>query len=247
MASPVPEPRSPRRGAARPVRRRSPAALPRRAALTARTLRSRAGGSRKKKAEQRWRWMTFPKVALIGLLTVGGLVATTIASIYGAIYTINPDLKPREKLGATIDHVAVEHAIGYIAYSARISDSKPKPEHLSLLPGDMVFVRVSLLGYKDRSYLLHTKLLDERGVLLLPAAEERPNTLVSSCEGHSPKADEDGITWRCWVRTPTPGTKYRIRVELYDEGLTSEYPYNVTGHAPMLDFKETDLFTATDH
>ncbi|RSD14803.1 hypothetical protein [Amycolatopsis eburnea] len=63
----------------------------------------------------------------------------------------------------------------------------------------------------------------------------------------SPKADEDGITWRCWAVTPAAGTKYRIRAELFDYGLSADLAEGtITGRKPLLDFKESDLFTAVD-
>ncbi|AEK45759.1 hypothetical protein [Amycolatopsis mediterranei] len=47
--------------------------------------------------------------------------------------------------------------------------------------------------------------------------------------------------------TPTPGTKYRIRAELFDYGLSADLAEGtITGRKPLLDFRETDLFTAVD-
>ncbi|AEK45760.1 hypothetical protein [Amycolatopsis mediterranei] len=117
------------------------------------------------------------KGLLVGLLTFVGLVATTVAGVYAAVYTVTPDLRPREKLGATIDHIAVEHAVDYTGYLQRMGDTDTtRPQNVSPMPGDMVFVRVSLLGYKDRSYGLQIQLLDERGVQLPPREGTPPPT-----------------------------------------------------------------------
>ncbi|MGW4124493.1 hypothetical protein [Nocardia sp. NPDC004711] len=136
----------------------------------------------------------------------------------------------------------------YIGYRYRMGESNPTlPADFSPFAGDMVFIHVSLLGFKDRSYSLDPILVDERGVQL-PPREARTGVTTGTCEDLSPKADEDGITWRCWAATPTPGTKYRIRIELYDAGRTADItPGEILGYRTMLDFKESDLFTAVDH
>ena len=177
-------------------------------------------------------------------LTFIGLAATTIAAVYGAAFAVVPSLKPRDKLGATIDHVAVEHGVDNRDYRTRMhmkEDPNEKPR-----VGDMIFVRVSLTGFKDRSYSIGIQLLDAKGKRTDPmSADSYVGQAVATCEDLSPKANEDGITWRCWAATPSPGTKYRLRVELYDYGLTADIKEGpVTDNPVLLDFQETDLFTS---
>ena len=184
-----------------------------------------------------WSWV--PKV-----LTFLGLVGTTVAALAAAVYIVAPDLKPRDKLGATVDHVAVEHGVDNIDYRLRMNmDDEPgeKPRM-----GDMIFVRVSLTGFKDRSYSIGIQLLGDKDQRIEPADPETyGRQAVSTCEDLSPKADEDGITWRCWAATPAPGVKYRFRVELYDYGLTENLKTGPLTDTPvMLDFHETEIFTS---
>ena len=83
-------------------------------------LRPPAGGPPQRRS--------FPtKGVLIGLVTFVGVVATAIGSVYAAVYTIAPDLKPREKLGATIDHISVEHGIDYAGYLSEMGDTATVP------------------------------------------------------------------------------------------------------------------------
>lgn len=100
-----------------------------------------------------------------------------------------PDFKPREKLGATIDHVAVQHAVSYSEYLDQMGEaSADRSRSASPLPGDMVFVHVDLLGFKDRSYGVSIKLLDDRDVRLSPRPDTPVGKTVSTCEGLSPAA-----------------------------------------------------------
>jgi hypothetical protein len=99
---------------------------------------------------------------VLALLTFAGLVATTIGSVYVGLYAVAPNLAPRDKLGAMIDHIAVENGVSYAEYSRRMSyvgdDSQA-----DIRPGVMIFIRVTLTGYKDRSYSMRMHMLDGRG------------------------------------------------------------------------------------
>lgn len=175
--------------------------------------------------------------AATALVTFVGLIATTIGSVYVALRAIAPDLAPREKLGATIDHVAVEHGVSYAEYRRRMSYASEEDPRTDGRVGDMVFVRVTMAGFKERSYTMTLHMLDERGTALFAGTE--PGITVSTCENISPQADEDGLSWRCWIQGPPLGTKYRIRAELYDVGLARELPPGPTNFETLLDFVET--------
>jgi hypothetical protein len=109
-------------------------------------------------------------------------------------------------------------------------------------PGVMIFIRVTLTGYKDRSYSMRMQMLDGRGRELFVGDEL--GIAISTCENLSPRANEDGVSWRCWSQTPAPGTSYRIRAELYDAGPVRDLSHgDITTSQPLLDFMETDQLT----
>lgn len=184
--------------------------------------------------------------AIVGIITFVGLVATTIASVYVGVYTLLPDLKPREKLGATIDHIVVEHGVEYYEYARRMgynNDPEAMARHAEG-PGDMVFIRVSLAGFKDRSYAMGVMLIDADGRQAFPRPVQEGKA-SATCENLSPSANEDGISWRCWILSLSPGTKYRIRSELYDSGVAAEIKEGpIKDYRALLDFSETGVLTS---
>ena len=183
---------------------------------------------------------------MVALVTFIGVVATTTVSVFVSLDTLLPDLQPREKLGATIDHVAVEHGVDYGEYERRMgyTGNGEVGREVAPGPGNMVFVRVSLAGFRDRSYSMSVVLIDTHGRQALASPPEGVKT-VGTCENLSPSANEEGISWRCWHLSLPAGTPYRIRVELYDAGVTNEIKEGPIEHyRVLLDFQETDVLTS---
>lgn len=179
----------------------------------------------------------FTKAAITWL----GAVASLVAALVGATYLIAPDLKPRDKLGATVDRVGVEQGVPYRRYEDEMNreDSSSAIEKPSRA-GIEVMVRASLYGFTDRAYSVRIRLL-EAGSLKAINVTDQP--LHSTCEILSPKANEDGVTWRCWAVSPPASTRYIVRAEIYDDG-----QYRDLGDPKhddtLLDFLESPELTA---
>lgn len=180
---------------------------------------------------------------LVVVVTFLGLVATTIGAVFAAVYWIEPDLRPRERLGATIDRIAIEHGVTLYEYVQLMGPGSVDGLD-DRVEGDLVLVRVTLEGLKNRRYRVATKVMDESGQEVMNPTVGKTSfaDTLSTCEVLSPESYDYGITWRCWSRTPPPGTVYRIRAEVYDAGSASDRDnMNATFYGPLLDFSESDL------
>ena len=151
-----------------------------------------------------------------GVITWLGAVASLVAALVGATYLIAPDLKPRDKLGATVDRIGIEQNVDYRAYEHKMNREEPSsPRDEPSRRGIEVLVRASLFGFSDRGYSVRITLLESESLQAIYVTDE---PFHSTCEILSPEANEDGVTWRCWASSPPPGTRYMVRAEIYDDG-----------------------------
>ncbi len=144
------------------------------------------------------------------LITWLGAVASLVAALVGATYLIAPELKPRDKLGATLDRIGIEQRVDYGSYDKMSREGSPSPEKETGPHKVEVLVHASLNGFSDRFYSVKITLLESESF-------KEIDVPLSSCEVRSPKANEEGVAWRCWASSPPPGTPYIVRAEIFDD------------------------------
>jgi hypothetical protein len=157
------------------------------------------------------------------------------------VYLVAPQLKAREKLGASLDRVSLAQNVPYAQYKAGLGESGSSEREPG---GDRVAVSVhaSLIGFRNRSYSVSVSLYDAETRVQMFTGEKEP--FSATCEDKSPKANEDGVTWRCWIVAPPPGTKYFVRAELFDNGLTRNLHPGPVSSLDLLDFLDSAAITA---
>lgn len=175
-----------------------------------------------------------------GVITWLGAVASLVAALVGATYLIAPDLKPRDKLGATVDRIGIEQSVDYRAYEDKMNRGEPSsPRDGPSSRGVEVLVRASLFGFTDRKYSVRINLLEAESLKAIDVTDE---PFHSTCEVLSPKANEDGVTWRCWATSPPAATRFIVRAEIYDDG---QYGKLDAAHDDvLLDFLDSAALTA---
>ncbi|TVU58459.1 hypothetical protein FQP90_21150 [Paenarthrobacter nitroguajacolicus] len=173
-----------------------------------------------------------------GMITWLGAVASLVAALVGATYLVAPDLKPRDKLGAAVDRIGIQQDIAYCEYEAKLaSENSECQEGPDARRGVEVVVHASLNGFSDRIYFMRVTLLDSETLRAIAVAH-------SGCEGKSPKANEDGVTWRCWSGSPPAGTSYIVRAELFDDGSYAGQKRDVARGHVLLDFIDSQKITS---
>lgn len=176
-----------------------------------------------------------------GVITWLGAVASLVAALVGATYLVAPDLKPREKLGATVDRIGIEQSVDYRAYERKMNREDPSsPKDEPTRRGIEVLVRASLYGFSNRGYSVGITLLESESLKAINVTDQ---PLHSTCEILSPKANEDGVTWRCWASSPPPGTRYIVRAEIYDDGQYEKLS-DAARDVVLLDFLDSPELTA---
>lgn len=176
-----------------------------------------------------------------GVVTWLAAVASLVAALVGATYLIAPDLKPKDKLGATVDRIGIEQNVDYRAYEHKLNGAEPSSPRDEPSPrGIEVLVRASLFGFSDRGYSVRITLLESETLQAIPITDQ---LVYSTCEVLSPKANEDGVTWRCWASSPPPGTRYIVRAEIYDDGQYGKLN-DVAQDDVLLDFLDSPELTA---
>jgi hypothetical protein len=146
-------------------------------------------------------------------------LATSSFSLY---YVLDPERKPREKLGASITKLTIEHKVEYGQYVRRTtgreaSDSGDfeSPDQMGLL----LNVQIEVRGFRQRSYVASLNLLDATSKSrVLPKMDGHRRRLDSTCPHFSPAASEDKVVTRCWLSYPGRNGKFIIRVSLWDAG-----------------------------
>jgi hypothetical protein len=164
-------------------------------------------------------------------------LAGAVTAIAAALYIVAPELKPREKLGAELDRIAVAQGVSYDQY---LSDQgrEPQPgESVPTEPGVAVLVHAKLFGFEDRSYAVTVVAYDAETLTAIHPKQE--GEFESTCEGESPKADEDAVAWRCWMIAPPVGAKYFVRAELYDHGPIKDLKPGTVDSGDLLDFLDS--------
>lgn len=173
-----------------------------------------------------------------GMITWLGAVASLVAALVGATYLVAPELKPRDKLGATVDRIGIQQSVAYCEYSAKLPKENFECQQGSSAPrGIEVAVHASLYGFSDRFYSMKVSLLESKTLRGITAD-------LSSCEVRSPKANEDGVTWRCWTASPPAGTSYIVRAELFDDGNYEGPKQDTVPGSVLLDFKDSEKITS---
>lgn len=177
-----------------------------------------------------------------GAVAFVAMLATMITAVAASLYIVAPELRPREKLGASLDRLAVTQAVPYYQYAAE-QGQEDIEEPIPDAPGITVLVHATLIGYQDRSYSMNVRLLDAETLQPLHIGMDQPFT--STCENKSPRADEDGVSWRCWTVSPPASSKYIVRAELFDAGPSKNLlPGPIRGYRELLDFYESPVITA---
>ena len=121
-------------------------------------------------------------------------IAAAMVAIMAALYIIAPHLKPREKLGADLDHVAVTQDVDFNEYQSMDGQRDDEPSGSSP-PGVLVVAHATLKGYEDRNYLVCVTIMDADTMWTVsPPAGEMS---LASCELKSPHALEEGVIWHC--------------------------------------------------
>lgn len=168
------------------------------------------------------------------VITWLGAVASLVAALVGATYLIAPELKPRDKLGATLDRIGIEQGVDYGSYEDKLG--APSSHGNESTPrGIEVLVHASLYGFSDRFYSLRITLLESESLKRIDVAH-------STCQLRSPKANEEGVAWRCWASSPPPGTPYIVRAEIFDDGQYLGQKYEERDNV-LLDFLDSPAFT----
>jgi hypothetical protein len=186
------------------------------------------------------------------LLNLVVLPLTALTTAFGVAYLVAPSLKPREVLGVSITHMAVEQGIDYTTYVARtpgrtLDGSDP----FRLAPkGVAVYVQADIAGFKDRSYSVTVHLLGARDHIEVSAYQTDPSFTgkdgVSSCDNESPNAPQDKVSFTCWSLAPRTGAEFLVRAELYDQGPKKELRPGKVERQTLLDFKESGTFRSVD-
>jgi hypothetical protein len=196
-------------------------------------------------------------------LSIVATVVTTVAGTVGALYLVAPSLKPKERLGAVISAIEVEQQVKWLDFKRRTTPAGHPTSFQGAQDsvfGDLVFVTVTLNGYKDKKYGVVIETIDAStnkiigGVLPTPS----PNTITfhdnvpapplrSICNLASPAANEDNIVFRCWSWSPPKGYKYFIRVAIFDATAipdTAGGGKNYEPGAPLLGVKRSSELTS---
>lgn len=181
---------------------------------------------------------------ITGAIGFTSALAGATTAIIAALYLVAPQLAPREKLGAELDRVSIAQGVHFDSFKAETSPgSKPAvddpPEN-----GVVGLVHANLSGFKDRSYGINVTAYasGSNGPVAMKKSEGGFN---ASCDSRSPRADEDGVAWRCWMVAPPRGVKYFVRAELSDSGLTRDLRSGpVTRSWALLDFLDSAEFTS---
>jgi len=193
---------------------------------------------------------TFSKALLAGAVAL----AAAISAIAAALYIVAPQLSPREKLGAEIDRVAVSQGVDYSTYkteqrwNGHASRSPEEPDDPTEM-GVVVLVHAKLSGYEDRSYSLRVTAFDAETHKAFPppsapSSPDEPGKVMGTCDGKSPKADEDGVAWRCWLISPPRDAEYFLRIELMDNGPTIELVEGPVESTELMDFRDSETLTS---
>jgi hypothetical protein len=173
-----------------------------------------------------------------GVITWLGALVSLVVALVGATYLIAPDLKPRDKLGAALDRIGIEQGVDYRSYEAALDhDGSSAPQSEVTPRGIEILVHASLYGFSDRFYSVRITLMESNSHKEIPVD-------LSSCEVRSPKANEDGVAWRCWASSPSAGTSYIVRAEIFDDGKYEGQKEDVVRGNVLLDFLDSPEFTA---
>lgn len=148
-----------------------------------------------------------------------GFTATTVYAAFGFltalisfIFLVNPAWRPdpRERQIADLEVSAVDPGIPWGAYATRVSQS-PGDEDSACTPGNVVYLKVSLQGFKHRDATLKYVTLDARD-----------HTRVGSSSASRLKGEvtaDQGVSVQ-WVRWPDRRgvVRYIVRFELFSDG-----------------------------
>ncbi|MGN7187710.1 hypothetical protein [Microbacterium enclense] len=184
----------------------------------------------------------FAKTLFAGMVAL----AAAVSAIAAALFIVAPQLGPRDKLGAEIDRVAVSQGVDYFTSTGRDPFSRTTEDPAFPAMGVEVLVHAKLSGYEDRSYSVRVTALDAetyKAVDLSPVIGA-DGGVVSTCDDRSPKADEDGVAWRCWHVTPPRDVRYLLRVELMDNGRTDELREGPLESQQLMDFRDSETVTS---
>ena len=168
---------------------------------------------------------------------------TLAATLYGLIFLVRPNLKPPEKLGASITKVVIGERMTYDEYVAR-----SKAARQSFIPNDqpgaLLYIQFDIQGFHNRTYGTYITLMD--------AKTNRPivkytdgNLLPWQSQRYQPAVSSDRATVYGWISHSGKKGKYFVRVRLYDQGLaegSANYIYEEPSIG-MLDVVDSKTFT----
>jgi hypothetical protein len=196
----------------------------------ARSLRRQARCSKRERASQGANERRSVGPRLLGTLTGLATAVALMTSAISLLFTLNPALRPQgppEKLGGTITKVALAEGVKYYRYRNDVYGSldpkndKDLREHFDQV-GTMVFARVELQGFRERTYSVTPVLYNAATTQPYePSGPARVDRLYSVSQALTPSASTDALTFRCWIGADLPTGRYFVRVGLFDDGLST--------------------------
>jgi hypothetical protein len=169
-------------------------------------------------------------------LRLGALAWTSIValvalagSVVALVFDLRPDLKPdpRTTLGAQLSVFTVEPGVSLGEYFSRLSITNPKAQTRLVrgvcgsslncstlsLPGEEVYVRTTVGGFKRRSVVMLASLYDAASQTPVEGASDTPVAQESL------GAPSDSTVVPVWTPCPInrPG-RFFVRIELYHKG-----------------------------
>lgn len=176
---------------------------------------------------------------LVATVTALGLIATTTASVAAALWLAAPQLKPREKLGGQLDHIAIENEASYLAYWTDAGRSTGSIGRADLtLKGVYIFVHATLLGFKERTYSVIPMPIDERTNKRIILNNPLTNGNHAVCDGAIPTATRMVLCGDAGPYRRPRRLGLELGVVLKDAGRTAELRPGPLGHQPMLDLSK---------
>jgi hypothetical protein len=176
---------------------------------------------------------------MVGSIPILVSLAALITSTITLLFIARPELKPKEKLGASISKIEVEQGITYAQYSTEVyGQAGSLPGISEDRPGYVVYVTVNLEGFQQREYLINPRLYVAKTRQYASFFKES----FGFTTGFSPAASADKIAIRAWNPRPPSGT-YFVRVLLFDQGPRIEHGSgDRTARGTLLDFADSQPF-----
>jgi hypothetical protein len=185
------------------------------------------------------RWTLFFRVVNFTNLTAALTLAT---SLYTLLFLVRPNLKPPEKLGATIVKLRLEQDLTLEDYRQLTGTSTQEKDRAPSTEGTLIYVQIEIQGFQERGYGVFLTAINAVSMEEF-AFPEGYN--IDKCYTFTPEANTDRGVLRCWVAKPDKPGKYFVRVRLYDLGQSEELPADVAKEpqSHILDVADSTRYT----